>query len=122
MKKEDHDHGDEILTTEQQAVKQITLHGDFTIVGVKEQLPELTRILAQVKALEPEEPSHRLLYDFDLSGVQALDTTGMQLLAVFFRILRQQNVAEHFLRISDGHREKIHFLGFADDIFAGERL
>ncbi len=121
MKKEVHDHGDEILITEQQAVQRLTLQGDFTIGGVNEQLSEVTRLLAGANALLTEYPDQRLLYEIDLSGVQALDTSGVQLLAVFFRTLRQHKVEEYSLQISDEYREKIYLLGFGDEIFIGER-
>ena len=109
------------MITEQQAVQRLTLQGDFTIGGVNEQLSEVTRLLAGANALLTEYPDQRLLYEIDLSGVQALDTSGVQLLAVFFRTLRQHKVEEYSLQISDEYREKIHLLGFGDEIFIGER-
>ena len=122
MKKEDHHHGDEILTKEQHAAQQLTLQGDFSIAGVNDQLPGLAQLLARVDAEAKEGSYLRKPYEIDLSGVLALDTSGVQLLAVFFHTLRQLNVDGYLLKISDAFREKIHLLGFGDEIFAGERL
>ena len=81
----------------------------------------LQRILAKVHAPLTEDSGRKLLYEIDLTGVQALDASGLQLLAVFFRTLRHHNVDKYCLKISDTYREKIHLLGFGNEIFAGER-
>ena len=121
MKKDNQNQGDEILIKKQRAENKLIIEGDFSIAGVNEQLPELARLLARVDAIAAENTNQGKPYEVDLSGVQALDTSGVQLLAVFFHALRQQKFEGYFLKISAEYREKIHLLGFANEIFEGER-
>lgn len=121
MKKDNQNQGDEILIKEKHAENILIIEGDFSIAGVNEQLPALARLLARVDAIAAEDTNQGKPYEVDLSGVQALDTSGVQLLAVFFDALRQQKLEGYFLKISAEYREKIHLLGFANEIFEGER-
>jgi ABC-type transporter Mla MlaB component len=119
-REDEQNHGGEILTKEQNGVNQLILNGDFSITGVNEQLSILAQHLAGVAEVVPGAINRHLPYEVDLSGVQVLDTCGCQLLAVILRSLRQRGVGRFSLKLSDDDRDKIHSLGFADEIFAGE--
>jgi ABC-type transporter Mla MlaB component len=108
------------LIKEQNGMNQLILNGDFSIVGVNEQLSVLAQHLAGVAEVVPGAFNRGLPYEVDLSGVQVLDTCGCQLLAVLLRSLRQRGIASFSLKLSDDERDKIRSLGFAEEIFAGE--
>lgn len=113
-------------STDRNGANQLILEGDFSIVGVDEQLPILLQYLARAAAIAEAGSLQDFSREIDLTGLQILDACGCQLLAVFFRKLRQiylQRDVERFaLKVSDVYRQNIHFLGFADDFFGGESL
>jgi putative nucleotidyltransferase with HDIG domain len=119
--KEDEQHnGGEILTEIQNGVNTLTLSGDFSVAGVNDQLSILVQHLAGAAEAVPNACNPSLPYEIDLHGAQDLDTCGCQLLVLLFRNLRHRGVERISLKLSDDHRDKIHSLGFAGDIFTGE--
>ncbi len=101
-------------------MNRITLEGDLTLVGVKEQAILMARHIVRIEEnlADKKDQSHSL--DIDLTGMQSLDACGCQLLAVFMRNLRERGAREISLKLNDDFRAKIHSLGFDDDIFPGE--
>jgi response regulator RpfG family c-di-GMP phosphodiesterase len=118
---EDEQHnGGEIMTEIQNGVNKLTISGDFSIVGMNDQLSILVQHLAGLAEAVPDACNPGLPYEIDLRGVQDLDTCGCQLLVLLFRNLRHRGVKMISLKLSDDHRNKIHSLGFADEIFTGD--
>jgi|WetSurMetagenome_2_1015567.scaffolds.fasta_scaffold1874095_1 anti-anti-sigma regulatory factor len=99
---------------------RLTLSGDFSITGVNDQLPSLVEHLAMMAELAPGSFSAAHSYEIDLSEIQALDSCGCQLLAIFFGNLRRGGAARFSLKLGQEHREKIHLYGFDKEIFAKE--
>jgi ABC-type transporter Mla MlaB component len=98
----------------------ITLSGDMSMVGVKEQFSALELHLAkradvQSSGFDPCQP-----YEIDLTGIQVLDACGCQLLALFLRGLRKTGIAEISLKLSEEYRNKIRSLGFEHELCAGD--
>lgn len=112
--------GEPIMIKELYEVNRISLRGDYSITGVKEQIPLLAQHLARVAEITPETLGRERRHEIDLTEVQALDTCGCQLLATLLRNLRQQGMEAPVVKISDSYRERIHLLGFDAEIFAGE--
>jgi putative nucleotidyltransferase with HDIG domain len=113
-------HGEQILTHESNAINTISLRGDYSIAGVKEQIPLLAQHLASAAKIRASALEQELRHEIDLTEVQDLDACGCQLLATLLRNLRELGIETPVLKISDAHREKIHLLGFEAEIFAGE--
>jgi putative two-component system response regulator len=119
--KDDNQHyGDELLNKDHHEANKLTLKGDVSIAGVNEQLPLLAQHLVEMANLAPGELNKDLPYEIDLSGVETLDACGCQLLATLFCNLRQRGLEVFSFKLSDDHRDKIHLLGFDDEIFTGE--
>lgn len=112
--------GERILIKEPYEVNRISLRGDYSITGVREQIPLLAQHLARAAEIKPDALGQGHRHEIDLTEVQALDTCGCQLLATLLRNLREQGMEAPVFKISDTHREKIHLLGFDAEIFAGE--
>ena len=119
--------GDEIAPTETGqecqdiAVRRLTLSGDFTIAGIGEQLPLLLERLEEIlpaNSIDPSQPASPL--EIDLGGVEELDASGCQLLAVLFGALEQRGLPPCFVRMSDIDMARIRLLGFGGIIPAGE--
>jgi putative nucleotidyltransferase with HDIG domain len=118
---EDEQHnGGATLTEIQNGVNRLTINGDFSIAGVNDQLSTLVQHLAGVAKAVPDACNPGLPYEIDLRGAQDLDTCGCQLLVLLFRNLRHRGVERISLKLSDDHRDKIHSLGFAGEIFTEE--
>lgn len=95
---------------------KICLDGDWSMGGVAERFPLLARHLSTVSDFQSGDEfqtseSHSLP-ELDLTGINALDACGCQLLALFVRNLRQRGVTPRLTNIPDAFRSKIHFLGF----------
>ncbi|HEU0264680.1 MAG TPA: STAS domain-containing protein [Geobacterales bacterium] len=74
-------------------VKRVCLSGDWTIAGVSAQMGELRKIKAsQKRKADQGEP---LPLEIDLSGVEAIDASGCQLLVLWLNHLRRQGGAPH---------------------------
>ncbi|MGD9949772.1 MAG: HD domain-containing phosphohydrolase [Desulfobulbus sp.] len=112
--------GGQILIKEPYEMNRISLRGDYSITGVKEQIPLLAQHLAKAAEVKPDTLDQGRLYEIDLTEVQALDTCGCQLLVALLRYLREQGIATPVFKVSDTHRQKIHLLGFGAEIFPGE--
>lgn len=108
------------MTMDRNDVSRIALNGDLSMIGVTGQFPLLAQHLAA--PVENQSAGHEkcLSYEIDLTGVQALDACGCQLLAAFLRNLRKRGAEVFALKLSDEFREKIHSLGFDDELFARE--
>lgn len=98
----------------------ITLTGDLSLIGVKEQAILMARHMAGPEEMLPDKTGKHRSHGIDLSGVQALDACGCQLLVLFMRNLRERGVREFSLTLSDDSRSKIRSLGFEETIFSGE--
>jgi len=103
-------------------VNIINLHGDLSLVGVRDQYSILKQYFAEMGADSTTGNGLAEAVDIDLSEVQTLDACGCQLLAVFIRKLRQFGVEEVVLKMSDVLREKIHGLGFDNELVAGDKV
>ena len=101
-------------------VNRIALNGDLSMIGVTEQFPLLAQYLARSAEIQTVGRDQCPSYEIDLTGVQALDACGCQLLAAFLRDLRQRGAEVFSLKLSDEYREKIHSLGFDNELYAGE--
>ena len=112
--------GEQTLTIESDETNRISLSGDFSIAGVKEQIPLLAQHLASAATIRANALEQELHHEIDLTGIQDLDACGCQLLAALLRHLRDLGIENPVFRISDAHRERIHLLGFEAEIFAGE--
>ncbi|MDD2464567.1 MAG: HD domain-containing protein [Desulfobulbus sp.] len=112
--------GEQILIKESSEMNRISLRGDYSITGVKEQIPFLAQHLARVAEIRPSALGQEFHHEIDFTEVQVLDTCGCQLLAALLRNLRELGIEAPIFKISDTHRERIHLLGFDVEIFAGE--
>lgn len=99
---------------------RITLNGDLSTIGVKEQLALLARHLDRLAGAAPIDLVQHAPQEIDLTGLQALDACGCQLLVAFLRNLRQLGSEVCSFKLNDDLREKIQRLGFADELFARE--
>lgn len=98
----------------------ITLNGDLSTIGVMEQQPLLAQHLDRLMETTPLDPGQHRLQEIDLTGLQALDACGCQLLVAFLRNLKQRGSEVFSFKLNDDIREKIHRLGFDDELFAQE--
>lgn len=101
-------------------VKKITLNGDLSTVGVKEQFSLMLEHIDKMGEFDTSSLDRCFSHEINLSGVNALDACGCQLLAVFIRTLRKRGVKKFSLMLSDDCRKKVHSLGFDDELFNGE--
>lgn len=101
-------------------VIRISISGDLSMVGVTEQFPLMVQYLAEPAAAAVVSPNEQHLHEIDLTGVQALDACGCQLLVAFIHNLRKRGAALFSLKLTDDCREKIHNLGFDDELSVGE--
>jgi anti-anti-sigma regulatory factor len=107
------------MTMDRNDVNRITLTGDLSLVGVKEQYQPLEQhAVSQAEAVAAGREQNAPL-EIDLTGVEELDACGCQLLAVYLNNLRQRGAADCSFKLNDAHRMKIHNLGFDDEIFNG---
>lgn len=105
------------MSTDPNDVQRITLEGDLSMVGVTEQLPLLARYLDRVAGDTPSVSPH---HELDLTGLQALDACGCQLLATFLHCLRRCGAEILSLKLNTEYREKIRSLGFAGELLTRE--
>lgn len=101
-------------------VNRIALNGDLSMVGVTDQFPLLAQYLAGPAEAVTSCLDQRTIHEIDLTGVQALDACGCQLLVAFIRNLRQRGDALSSLKLTDDCREIIHTLGFDDELSVRE--
>lgn len=101
-------------------VNRISLSGDLSMVGVTEQFPLMAQFLAEPAAAVSTDRQRS--HEIDLTGVQVIDACGCQLLAAFIYNLRKRGVEVFTFKLTDDCREKIHTLGFDDELYAGESL
>ena len=102
-------------------MNRITLTGDLSMGGVKEQYRLLEQYaISHAEAVTAGREQHTPV-EIDLTGVQELDACGCQLLAVFLDNFRQRGAEVCSFKLNDAHRMKIHNLGFDDKIFNGRR-
>lgn len=92
-------------------VNIISIDGDLSMAGVTEKFP----LLAEYLAGSVSAPDQQQIYEIDLTGVQALDACGCQLLVAFIHNLKKSG-AMLSLQLSDSCRDIIHNLGFDDDL------
>lgn len=112
--------GEQILLKEPFEMNRISLRGDYSITGVKDQIPLLAQHLARAAEVKPDILGQGRHYEIDLTEVQALDSCGCQLLVALLRNLREQGMEAPVFKLSDAHRERIYLLGFDAEILAGE--
>lgn len=105
------------MASDRNNVKRITLNGDLSMVGVKEQFSLLAKYVAR-PAEAAAAGCERTPHEIDLTGIQGLDACGCQLLAAFLGNLKQRGVEAYSFKLNDTYREKIHSLGFDDELFA----
>lgn len=108
------------MTVGLEEVNKITLNGDLSMVGVTMQFPLLEQYLAGLAGGLAAGPDQSRPSEIDLSGVQSIDACGCQLLAVFIRNLKKRGAGMLSFKLSADFREKIHRLGFYDELFAEE--
>ena len=108
------------MTKDQYTANTLTLTGDFSIAGVNEQMLFLTQHLAEKIAAISDGIDRNVPYTLDLSGVQALDACGCQLLAIVLRTLRKQGLEVFSFNVNDNYRKQVYLLGFDEAIFTGE--
>ncbi len=101
-------------------VNRITLNGDLSTAGVKEQFSLLLEYIVRMGESDLSSLDKSFSLEINLTKVHALDACGCQLLVVFLRTLRKRGVKLFSLMLSDDCREKIHSLGFDDELFNGE--
>lgn len=101
-----------------EAVCTITLKGDLSMVGVREQCAVLSQHLQRLAEAAASGYQQFATCEVDLTGLQALDACGCQLLVTFFRTIAKHGAGMFSLRLNDDFREKIHALGFDDELFA----
>ena len=100
-------------------VNRITLTGDLSMAGVKEQHQLLEQHAVRLAEAVAAGREQNAPLEIDLSGVQELDACGCQLLAAFLNNLRQRGTTACSFKLDEAYRMKIHDLGFADEIFNG---
>jgi ABC-type transporter Mla MlaB component len=108
------------VTMNRDNVHRITLNGDLSMVGVKEQLPLLFQHVDRLAKTVEIDLDQQPPQEIDLTGVQALDACGCQLLTAFLRTLRQRGTGVFSLKLNEISRGKIHRLGFDDVLSARE--
>ena len=108
------------MTMDRNDVNRIALNGDLSMIGVTGQFPLLVQHLAAPVEIQNAGHEKSPSYEIDLTGIQALDACGCQLLAAFLRNLRKRGAEVFALKLSDEFREKIHSLGFDNELFARE--
>lgn len=100
---------------EQETVTTISINGDMSMGGVREQFSLLSSHLETLPGNDTESARCTL----DLSGVQALDACGCQLLAAFYHSLSERGATICSLIVNDDYRDKIRTLGFDTELYAG---
>ena len=95
---------------------RVCLDGDWSMSGVADRFPflakQLTTLSESLSIEELQSFESCGLPEIDLSGINALDACGCQLLALFISNLRQCGKAPRITNIPDTFRSKIHLLGF----------
>jgi ABC-type transporter Mla MlaB component len=108
------------MTIETGEVPRICLDGDWSMNGVAETFPGLTKFLAGITGTEASAEFQKCPPDFiqemDLTGITDFDACGCQLLALFVRRLKENGVSIHLIKMNDALRSKIHFLGFGREL------
>jgi len=107
------------MTMDWNDASRITLTGDLSMVGVKEQHQLLKQYVASQAEVVTASRDQCLPLEIDLTGVQELNACGCQLLAAFLNNLRQLGATDYSFKLSDANRIKIHNLGFDDVIYNG---
>lgn len=100
---------------ERDTVTTISINGDMSMGGVREQFSLLTRHLETLPGTDTEYPCCTL----DLSGVQALDACGCQLLVAFYHSLARRGATICSLIVNDNFRDTIRTLGFDTELHVG---
>lgn len=106
------------MASERDNVHRVIIDGDLSMVGVKEQFSLLAQYAGRMAETVSAGFEQCTLHEIDLTGVQALDACGCQLLATFLRILKKCGIEACSLKLSDTYREKIHSLGFDNELLA----
>lgn len=100
-------------------MNRISLNGDLSMIGVTEQFPLLAQYLAGTAADVTPSSAQHSPHEIDLTGIQALDACGCQLLVAFVRNLRKRGAVACSFKLTDDCRDIIHTLGFDDELYAG---
>jgi ABC-type transporter Mla MlaB component len=104
------------MTMDWNDANKITLTGDLSMVGVKEQYQLLEQYAVSHAETVAAGREQNAPLEIDLTGVQELDACGCQLLAAFLNNLRQRGDTVCSFKLNDAYRMKIHNLGFDDEI------
>lgn len=105
---------------ERDSMHKIALNGDLSMIGVTEQFPRMAQYVAGAADAVTAGTAVHPPIEIDLTGVNALDACGCQLLVAFVRNIRKQWGRVPCLRLSDDCRGTIRTLGFGDELLAGE--
>lgn len=91
----------------------ITLCGDWSITGVSARLSELTAHLDALVLNTPDAGDASMGPEICLAGVEAIDASGCQLLAVFFAHLRRNGLSPRLVNLPGHVHACADLLGFA---------
>lgn len=91
----------------------ITLCGDWSITGVSARLSELTAHLDALVLNTPDAGDASTGPEICLAGVEAIDASGCQLLAVFFAHLRRNGLSPRLVNLPGHVHACADLLGFA---------
>lgn len=105
---------------EQDTVKTITIFGDLSMGGVREQFSVLAQQLDSLQEAYTTNTAPISSCTLDLTGVQALDACGCQLLVAFLHTLVKRGTTICSLMLNDDYRDKIRSLGFGNELCAGK--
>lgn len=100
-------------------VSRIALNGDLSMVGVTGQYPLLAQYLAGSPADIATASDHHAPFEIDLTGVDALDACGCQLLVAFVHNLKKRGAGACSFKMTVACRDIIHSLGFDDEFYPG---
>lgn len=97
-------------------VNRISLRGDMSMVGVTEQFPLMAQFLAEPAAVPTDQQRP---HEIDLTGVHTIDACGCQLLSAFIHNIRKRGAEVFTFKLTDDCRDKIHTLGFDNELYTG---
>ena len=93
---------------------RIALNGDWSIIGITYRLHELSNHLKTFSINGKSTASLNL--EFCVSGVETIDASGCQLLALFLRHLRQKGFTTTIVNPPDQFRSIVTMLGFGTEL------
>lgn len=97
---------------------RIALDGDWSLAGITSRLKELTTHLETLRACR-DSSNTPLNLEVCVGGVETIDASGHQLLAVFLRLVSLNSFAPMIVNQTDHFRSSVAMLGFDTDLKGG---